>query len=256
MMQRRRQAIDQFARLPSEFASTGVFDDIEVPAADALLAGELAPVVTAVCNRLTRSSPSRPGAALVTGFGAAGGDAVTAQRVAHRRLFTQVWDAFRRRGTLTEDYEIKTKLLSDGCIPEADYGSRWTFKPLHSDRSADLFSHLYGPSTGFSGGEVLLVDIRAFLLTHGLDFDTAFEWSEEKGESKPVLRDCFTQEAITRWGRNLGQLTPDCVLFVNNQPDSGVLHGATPVHVLDEQAFVRQYHRCSVSEYPAQVVSC
>lgn len=248
MMLRRRQAIDAFALLPPAFAATGRFTDIEVPAAGALAAGELLPVVSAACDRLMRDTPGRPGAALVTGLRAACGDDIAALRAAHSRLFTVVWDEFRCRSALAGDYACKAKVLSDGRIPEADYGSRWSFKALHTDRSAVLFSHLYGPGAGFSGGEVLLVDARAFLAARGFGFDTAFEWSGEEGESKPVLRDVFARDAVEGWGRNLGQLTSDSILFINNQPDAGVLHGAMPVHVPAENAFIRQYHRCSVSE--------
>jgi hypothetical protein len=251
MMSRRREAIDGFASLPATLLEPVGFAGIELHAAEAILRDDRSAVARAVCDRLVRDRPGTPGAVLVSGLGRRFGSDLVGARAFHVLLFQTVWEEFRRRSPERGDgrsYECKSRVLSDGRIPEADFGSRWSFKKLHTDRSAELFSHMYGPNSGFSGGNVLVVDARAFVGARGLSFDAAFEWSDEVGGSKPVLRERYADEAVESCGRNLGQLTEDSILFINNQPSAGILHGATGVVVRPEADFVRQYHRCSVSE--------
>jgi hypothetical protein len=254
MMWRRREAINGFATLPKALTAATGFADVELDATDALAVEDRPALVRAICDRLVRDKAGTPGAVLVSGLGRRFGADLAAARAFHVQLFDTVWQEFRRRCPELDDgraYECKSRVLSDGRIPEADFGSRWSFKKLHADRSAELFSHMYGPNSGFSGGEVLLVDARAFVARLGVGFDDAFEWSDEAGGSKPVLRERYADEAVETCGRNLGQLTEDSILFINNQPSAGVLHGATGVVVADEAEFVRQYHRCSASERSA-----
>jgi hypothetical protein len=127
------------------------------------------------------------------------------------------------------------------------------------DREVLLFSHLYGPLAGFTGGSVQLVDVRAYMRRNALRFADVFEWSDEPSPgSKPVLRAEHCACALATCGVDLGVIGPDEVLFVNNAPGAGILHGVTPVVVSDGARFVREFHRCSVkalepTEHPAPV---
>ena len=144
-------------------------------------------------------------------------------------------------------YRMKSGVTADGRIPLEHYGSRWSFKRLHMDRDALLFSHCYGPVRGFSGGALLLADARTYLSRHGLRFRDLFEWSEEPtAGSKPVLRAECEADVMAECGIDLGQPGPDELLFVNNLPGAGILHGVTPVSPYDMENFLREYHRCSV----------
>lgn len=209
------------------------------------------PLADAVADRLVHT-PAHPGAgaAVVVGlaelFDLAGG------RVFHEALFRAVWEAFRARTGQTGepgDFRVKAGIIADGEIPLELYGSRWSFKQLHIDREVLLFSHLYGPVSGFSGGGLLLVDILPYMSRRALRFDDVFEWSQEPtAGSKPVLRDDHREAALAECGVELGALDADQIVFVNNLPDAGVLHGATPVVVTDREHFRREYHRCSVKD--------
>jgi hypothetical protein len=112
-----------------------------------------------------------------------------------------------------------------------------------------LFSHLYGPVGGFDGGAVLLVDARAYMRRHALAFTDLFEWSDEPTPgSKPVLRPEHHHAAVAEYGIDLDVIDIDTILFVNNAPAAGILHGTTPVVITDEASYVRQFHRCSVKD--------
>ncbi|WP_091298950.1 hypothetical protein [Amycolatopsis xylanica] len=208
----------------------------------------LARTASEVARRLARPDHQvGPGAVVVTGLSAHFDFA--AAREFHERLFRSVWTEFRDYAGIPgpeEAYRIKTGTIADGAIPVELYGSQWSFKDLHVDREVLLFSHLYGPVTGFTGGELLLVDIRPYLRGRGLGFDDAFAWSNEATEgSKPVLREAHCGPALAECGIDLGPLGPDAVVFVNNLPDAGILHGVRPVEVTDVRGFRREYHRCS-----------
>ncbi|WP_145788193.1 hypothetical protein [Kitasatospora atroaurantiaca] len=191
-----------------------------------------------------------PGAALVTGL--LEFFELERARSFHQALFSAVWEVFRQRtvdGDPEKDFRLKTGTISDGAIPIELYGSSWSFKAFHIDRDALLFSHLYGPVVGFTGGELHLIDIRPYMGRHSLRFDDVFEWSDEPTDGcKPVLRSEHTQSALAEYGRTTGSMGPDQIVFVNNLPDTGVLHGATPVVVTDPESFIREYHRCSVKD--------
>ncbi len=116
-------------------------------------------------------------------------------------------------------------------------------------RDSLLFSHLYGPVAGFAGGGLRLADVRGYIRRHALRFDDLFEWSQEPTPgSKPVLRAEFEESVMRESGAEIEDIGPDAIVFVNNLPDAGVLHGVSPVTVTDPQRFVREYHRCTVKE--------
>jgi hypothetical protein len=249
MMALRRAAIDAMAdRIPPPGEP---FEGLRLDVADH--AGDLRHgvpdgLVAAVAARLVRDGATAGPGAVVVGGLSRRLDPVAA-RDFHERLFGRVWDAVRAGDRPASGYRIKVNVTSDGAIPLELYGSRWSFKQLHMDRDALLFSHLYGPVTGFTGGSLVLADIRAYLARHRARFDDLFEWSDEATPgSKPVLRAEHENAVLAEVGLEVGPLGPDEIVFINNFPDSGVLHGVTPVAVTDRDAFVREYHRCSVKE--------
>ncbi len=251
MMAERRSALDRMAELPGPAGSLRPFAGIRVELHDHLPADRTAAVtrdlVLAVSDRLVRDDAG-VGAVVVTGLSRTLD--VERARAFNETLFREVWEDFRVRsghGGAADGYRIKTTVTSDGAIPPELYGSRWSFKALHMDRDALLFSHVYGPAAGFTGGAVHLVDVRAYMRRHTLRFDDLFTWSDEPTEgSKPVLREGHHEAALGECGVDLGALGPDAVLFVNNLPSSGILHGVTPVAVTDQKNFIREFHRCSV----------
>lgn len=230
------------------------FEDIRIDLADVVTddngpSGAIDRIAALVADRLMRAKDSPgPGAAVVTGLSA--WFDIDQARTFNEQLFPEVWRSFRERHTELmshSDFRFKTSVLVDGSIPLELYGNEWSFKELHFDREVLLFSHLYGPVQGFSGGELLLVDIWPYLGNHQLHFDDAFTWSDEPTTgSKPVLRQSHCDSALSECGINLGPCGPDEIVFVNNSPDAGVLHGVTPVALTDPSAYRREFHRCSV----------
>jgi hypothetical protein len=203
-----------------------------------------------VAARLDRAGGGGPGAAVVTGLSRV--FALAAARTFHEALFRAVWPAFAGRTGVTgapADYRVKTGVIADGAIPVERYGSTWSFKDLHIDRDAMLFSHLYGPVSGFTGGALLLVDIVPYMRRQALSFDDVFEWSDEAtAGSKPVLRARHYAGALAECGAEIGAPGPDEIVFINNTPGAGILHGVTPVSVTDPATFRREYHRCTVKD--------
>lgn len=250
MMTMRRAALDGLTGTPQPteppFAGLRVDLRDHVPA-DARPDAVLPALADIVAGRLIRTGErTGPGAAVVAGLSAYYTDLADARRF-HEALFRAVWDSMRPAVGTTE-FRIKTGTISDGAIPIELYNSAWSFKDLHIDREVLLFSHLYGPVRGFSGGSLHLVDIRPYMSAHELGFDDLFEWSAEDGGSKPVLRVEHREPALAQCGIEVGAVGPDEIVFVNNLPDAGILHGVTPVRVTDEDGFHREYHRCSVKD--------
>ncbi|MET7620108.1 hypothetical protein [Streptomyces sp. NPDC005408] len=257
MMTVRRSALDAIADLPPAAVPRRPFEDIQVDVNDHLSPTDAgtdavpASLARAVADRLVRHHDRvGPGAAVVTGLASRFG--LGTARVFHEALFREVWEEFRSRtGRPGPEgrYRFKTTVTSDGAIPLELYGSNWSFKRPHIDRDTLVFSHLYGPLSGFSGGGLLLVDVRVYMHRHGLRFKDVFEWSDEPTEgSKPVLRHAHLDAALDECAVDLGAMGPDEILFVNNSPDAGILHGVTDVIPADRGDFVRTFHRCSVKE--------
>ena len=197
-----------------------------------------------------RQTGSGSGCALVTGL-ASLGDLSTARRFS-TVLLAAVWTETLRqhpgRYPSDREFRVSDSLTSDGQIPPELYGSAWTLKPLHQDRDPVLFTHVYGPSEGYDGGEVLIVDAIAYLHDNLLSFGEAFTWTDGTGAQKPLLREAHHEAALATHGANLGRLGPDSVLLVNNSPAAGILHGARPVTVTDHGGFCRELHRAIVCE--------
>lgn len=169
-------------------------------------------------------------------------------------LLREVWLRFRSRSPrISEgrDFFAADTLTSDGGIPTELFGSEWTFKPPHADRNGVLFAHVYGPATGFAGGNVFVIDALAYMKERDLRFDDAFVWSEGSDDRKPVLRPEHVDPALASYGRVFGQLDHDSVLLVNNSPE-GLLHGATELRVTSRSEFSRVLHRCVVRERSAE----
>jgi hypothetical protein len=253
MMAERRMALDSMAEGKETPMPSARLDGIPVHFADfasnPVLNGVPEGLSEAIVGRLTRDGAwAGPGAALVAGIERQ--FSLHEARAFHEALFYAVWRGFlAQSGEVDGAYRTKASVIKDGAIPVELYGSNWSFKQLHADRNVLLFSHLYGPLNGFIGGELLLLDVRAYMNQRKLGFDDCFEWSTEPTEgSKPVLRRQHEKAAMTSCGVNLGVLGPDQILFINNTPSAGILHGATPVTVTDPKAFVREYHRCSVKD--------
>ncbi|WP_405003171.1 hypothetical protein OHV13_01210 [Kitasatospora purpeofusca] len=257
MMALRRSALDALSDLsPTQPPTEPPFAGIEIVLGDGLPAPRHpedvgTDLVCRTADLLVRDGPlAGPGAALISGVPR--GFTLEQARIFHQALFRRVWEEFRERtgreGT-EENYPIKAGTISDGAIPLELYGSRWSFKRFHIDRDALIFSHLYGPVTGFTGGELQLIDVRRYLIRHSLSFDDAFEWSDEPTDgSKPVLHADHCEHALAEWGATIGALGTDQIVFVNNVPDAGVLHGITPLVTTDPEGFHREYHRCSVKD--------
>jgi hypothetical protein len=260
MMKLRQAGLEEIASAPTTVGPP--FRDLRVEAADHLTPGGPGvpggpagavpqSLASAVADRLARNGgPGSPGAAVVSGL--ARFFPIEQAREFHEALFNGVWPLFARRAGHSGEsanFRIKTGIIADGMIPRELYGSEWSFKSLHIDRDALLFSHLYGPVSGCEGGAVLLVDVARYMSARSLRFSDVFEWSQEPTEgSKPVLRAEHGAAAMAECGVSLGPIGPDEILFVNNLPDAGVLHGATPVAVTDPASFRREYHRCSVKD--------
>lgn len=248
----RRSALDRMADLPNADVTVPPFTGSKIDAAGASTLSD--DMVRQISRTLVREPPEvGPGAVLLTGL-VWNVDDMDA-RLRHEELFLRVWADFRHRsGCVDGDdaVKIKMKIIRDGAIPMELYGSSWSFKRLHADRDALLFSHRYGPMAGFSGGELLLADARMFLRSHKLRFNDIFEWSDEPtAGSKPVLRAEYQDAMIAECGINLGVIGANEVLFVNNLPEAGILHGVRPVEVIDSRTFVREYHRVSVRRISA-----
>ncbi len=242
MMAMRRAALDAMAGLPEPPGSLSA-EAIRIDAGPQPDPGVLA---VAVRDRLLRDAG--PGAALVTGLDAAF-DVLRARKF-HEALFAAVWELVEPAAgdeVPGNGYKVKMNVIADGAIPLELYGSAWSFKELHMDRDALIFSHLYGPTAGFDGGALLLADVRAYMGRHSAGFTDLFDWSQEPTPgSKPVLRAEHESAVLAEYGANVGPLGPGEILFVNNLPSAGILHGATPVEVTDPDGYVREYHRCSV----------
>jgi hypothetical protein len=199
-----------------------------------------------IADSLRRSRHGGPGGAAVVG-GLRWSTSATSRDAAHESLFRRVWDRYRDLEGLDDPGSVATKLLSDGRIPLELYGSRWTFKRLHADAQAHLFSHLFVTQRGFAGGQLHLVDMRAYLFRVRLPFDDVFEWGDEaRPGAKPTVRDEHAHEAMDRFGTDVGRLADGDVLLVNNAPASGIFHAVAPLRNIEPDRFERVYHRCRV----------
>jgi hypothetical protein len=251
MMAMRRAALDEMADLPQPPPGRSPFAAIRVDAGRYLDGGNPDRVptglVTEVVDRLLRDGAA-DGAALVSGLARVFD--LPAIRRFHEALFRAVWNAVEPVAGAEvpgSGYRLKTNVTADGAIPLELYGSRWSFKQLHMDRDALLFSHCYGPVVGFDGGALLLADIRMYMSRHRLRFADLFDWSEEPTPgSKPVLRAEHEDCVMAECGTEVAGLGPDQILFINNLPSAGILHGVTPVVVRDQTNYLREFHRCSV----------
>lgn len=253
MMYLRRAALDAMADLPGPPPPGRPLADIRIDLAAHLSgSGESeapASLVAAVAGRLLRDDGAG-GAGAVIVRGLSRYFDVPEARLFHENLFRRVWDQVSQRcgregpGDL---FKIKVNVTADGAIPLELYGSAWSFKQLHMDRDALIFSHLYGPVAGFTGGSLVLADVRTYMRRHRLRFDDLFEWSEEATPgSKPVLRAEHEADVLGECGVEIADIGPDEVIFVNNLPSAGILHGITPVVVAEPESFERVFHRCSV----------
>lgn len=255
MMTQRRSALDGMADLPESLVAAQPLADMRIDVGEYFSAGGGTEIpdrlVLAVSDVLLRDGDHvGAGAAVVSGLSQRFD--IEGARAFHEVLFRRVWEDVRARSSRTGSavhYRIKTNVTADGAIPLELYGSNWSFKQLHMDRDALLFSHLYGPVAGFTGGSLLLVDVRTYLQRHSLRFKEVFEWSDEPtAGSKPVLRLDHQDAAVAECGIDLGVIGPDEILFVNNFPEAGILHGVAPVVVADRTTYVREFHRCSVKD--------
>jgi hypothetical protein len=254
MMTARREALD---------AARETASPMRVPTDDVLRVADYrspdAPQLAEdIADRLDRAryGTARPGYALVSGLSA--GRTLSDIRALNEQIFRAVWRIYFERSDVlprSRDFRAATTLTADGSIPLALFGSAWSYKAPHADRNAILFSHVYGPARGFEGGDILIIDALSYLADKNLSFEDAFTWSEEADEQKVVLRKEHVECATREHGRNLGRLTADCLLFVDNTPGAGILHGASPVRVVDEDRFVREIHRCTVREDVAAISS-
>jgi len=191
----------------------------------------------------TTNDATSPGFALVTNLDVSDN---ARNRVQHEALFKRVWSVFQIEAVLAPGV-CEVSLTRDGSIDCSLYGDQWTYKRPHMDRNALVFSHLYGPIDGFDGGETIIIDARRYLQQNRLSFVEAFEWSNEpQGGSKPVLRDSHMRRALDECGVNLGRLDQRQILFVNNTPASGILHGAAPLRIMCRSRFIREIHRCAI----------
>jgi len=165
-------------------------------------------------------------------------------------LCRETWTRFRSRNhrfSGARDFFCAQTLTEDGQIPLHLYGSKWSFKPPHADCNGILFAHVYGPTVGYEGGDVFLLDAISYVRESNLDFDEALTWSDETPDQKPVLREEHIAAAMLGYGRRFGQMDHDKILFVNNTPD-GLFHGATELIIRDEMSFSRVLHRSVVRE--------
>lgn len=250
MMTARKDALDS-AREHARPAEATASDTLRVADYPSPAAAQL---VEDIVDRLDRThfGRARPGYAVVSGLRA--GRTLGEVRDLNERLFEAVWRIYLERSNVLpkdRDFRTATTLTADGSIPLDLFGSAWSYKAPHADRNAILFSHVYGPTQGFDGGDILIIDALSYLADNDLGFDDAFTWSDEPGEQKVVLREEHVVRALRDHGRNLGRLNSDCMLFVNNMPASGILHGARPVRVTDQERFVREIHRCTAREVVA-----
>ena len=165
-------------------------------------------------------------------------------------LLGAIWERFRsrsRRFTRGREFFCSQALTEDGKIPIGLYGSRWSFKPPHADRNGILCAHVYGPTAGYEGGDVFLLDAIAYVKNSGLRFEEALTWSDEPTEQKPVLRPEHVEAAMRGYGRRFGRMDHDKILFFKNTPE-GLFHGATELHVCRAEEFLRMLHRSVVRE--------
>lgn len=252
MMAARKAAFDGRAR-PNQFdRARFAAQNVRVTADDRTGPRRAALVGTIVDRLVTHPDDAGAGYCLVNGLAAL--MPVEAARRFSTALFADVWDRYRARSDrISDDREFDNveALVRDGAIPTELFGSRWSFKPPHADRDGLLFAHVYGPSAGFGGGDVLLIDALSYIKDLGLAFDDVMTWSDDPGVQKPVLRPEHVEPALSTHGRRFGQLDPDSILFVNNGPE-GLLHGATELAITDEQNFTRPLHRIEVQERDEQ----
>ena len=251
MMQVRKNALNDLRACATQISIQNVQADVCLSDLDLSALGQNETptgLTTAICDLLdARPGIVAPRYCVLSGLSKF--ETLEQRRFVHSQLFQEVWQQTRIRHfseTSAEDYKTKTEVIADGQLSERSFGSRWSFKRLHADREALLFSHLYGPCEGFDGGDLVLVDALQFLAQTKMDFDTAFEWSTEVSEgSKPVLRPEWTDLAIETTGVVVQQPSEDVIVFVNNMPEAGILHGVSETAVRDRAAFIRQYHRWS-----------
>jgi hypothetical protein len=169
----------------------------------------------------------------------------------HLAFFEVVWEIFAKRQAdqlePLQEYRLKYAFTDDGrSAANANFAPQWTFKNFHMDRKCVLFSHMYGPLTGFTEGNLVMADARSYLQRHRLDFDDVFAWSDEPMSfGRPVVRPEHAERLFTEFGFDLGTATEANILFVNNAPSAGIVHGVTPVRITDAGAYQRRIHRCN-----------
>jgi hypothetical protein len=251
MMAARRAAFHGRAR-PRPFARKLFRSQVlEVTADDCVGRGRSRLVESIVDNLATHPDGDGIGYCLLSGGSEL--TAVEATRSLSAAIFAEVWARFRTRsGRFSEsrDFFCSETVTYDGEIPTELFRSQWSFKAPHADRNGVLFAHVYGPTVGFDGGEVVLIDALAYAGALGLGFDDVFTWSDDPGAQKPVMLQEHVGPALAGFGRRLGKLGPDNILLVNNAPE-GLLHGATELEIADVHEFTRVLHRCVVRERDA-----
>lgn len=251
MMEARRAAIDSIASAPPPENGPWSLEDLTIDVQTFPQGARGGPgdeLVGAIVGALTGGGSPR--VALVTGLDRT--REIGLAREFHRRLFDLVWLGFRSGcPDVTESAPHRTKesVIADGRIPLELHGTAWSFKQLHADRDVLLFSHLYGPVGGFTGGDIVLVDVARFVSRYRIPFDVLCEWSDEPSEgSKPVIRTTHEDNVRREVGITVPAPPPDQILFINNSPSAGVFHGVTPLAITDTDAYVRDYHRCAAKE--------
>lgn len=243
MMKERRRALNELRGKDEPVGGPWSVRRLDVPAdhwSTPMAARDLAGVIELALRR----PPQGAGAGVVVArlLGATLEQCYAIQsEVFDRWLQSDGWLARQYGDVVCSDVTIK-----DGQVDEAAFGSNWSYKSMHIDADSLVFSHVYGPVIGFDGGEMYFADALAYMRDNNVSFDEMFDWSiEVTPGSKPVVRAEHSEALMGQYGENCGVVGSDCMIFIDNCSNAGVVHGVSPLRNIDDR-FNRAYRRLSV----------
>jgi hypothetical protein len=167
-----------------------------------------------------------------------------------------VWQEMSRHGWVTgtpEEVRLNLFEAEDGRLPVEIVGDTVTFKRLHFDPHSIIFGHLYYPTQNVRGGDILLVDVRAYLNDTRVPFEKVFHRLERPGdESRLVTSDQHGSQLRRAYTTRVSPPKPGetLLLIVRNSYDEGVAHEIADVHAIrEDRPTSRRFLRTSIARH-------
>lgn len=138
-------------------------------------------------------------------------------------------------------YTVKDEITKEGQIKVEPRGLRKVVHDLHFDPNVLLFARGYGPIKNSSGGDLIITRVHDYCKDHEISLLEILDYFSVHGQLFSTVKEEHLSTLLHKYSSVIQTSKDNPIVFIDNRISIGVMHGSTPIGVLNQNESLHRY---------------